>query len=185
MSRTPVSSLRYKFSVPEGDDDVVQWLKAQHSLSISIRQLIKSAVRNYGVRDLFSIPSSELLATCGAQPPVQVSPPTDEEKYEAFAEEHPEFARIAAERAMRVAQAQVQSQQAAQPQQPVYAAPQPQAPVQPPVQAPVQPAYQPPVQQAPAQPQVAPQAAPVQTPPPPPGVRTDSDGFIDPESFFN
>lgn len=184
MSRTPVSSLRYKFSVPEGDDDVVQWLKAQHSLSISIRQLIKSAVRNYGVRDLFSIPSSELLATCGAQPPVQVSPPTDEEKYEAFAEEHPEFARIAAERAMRVAQAQVQSQQAqqaAQPQQPVYAAPQPQAPAQPPVQAPVQPAYQPPVQQAPAQPQ----AAPVQTPPPPPGVRTDSDGFIDPESFFN
>ena len=47
---------RYRFSVPEDDKSVTEWIGKQNSLSTSIRQLIKDAIRKYGQQDITCLP---------------------------------------------------------------------------------------------------------------------------------
>lgn len=47
---------RYRFSVPDDDISVVQWLENQHSISMSMRLLIRDAIRSTGLQDVTCIP---------------------------------------------------------------------------------------------------------------------------------
>lgn len=58
-------SVTFRISVPKADTDVISWLSRQYSMSLSIRQLIKQAVGEYGMRDLFCIPVDEMEAKRG------------------------------------------------------------------------------------------------------------------------
>lgn len=47
---------RYRFSVPDDDISVVRWLENQHSISMSMRLLIRDAIRSTGLQDVTCIP---------------------------------------------------------------------------------------------------------------------------------
>lgn len=47
---------RYRFSVPKADVSVDNWIKAQSNLSYSLRELIKSHIREHGITDATCIP---------------------------------------------------------------------------------------------------------------------------------
>lgn len=47
---------RYRFSVPDDDVSVVRWLENQHSISMSMRLLIRDAIRSTGLQDVTCIP---------------------------------------------------------------------------------------------------------------------------------
>lgn len=47
---------RYRFSVPDDDISVVRWLENQHSISMSMRLLIRDAIRSTGLQDVTCTP---------------------------------------------------------------------------------------------------------------------------------
>lgn len=51
-TKRAVESRRYRFSVPENDELVHEWLAAQADPSHSLRILIQRAVQNDGIRDI-------------------------------------------------------------------------------------------------------------------------------------
>lgn len=44
---------RVRFTVPEGDNEVIKWLKSQDNASISLRMLIRDAINQIGYSDYF------------------------------------------------------------------------------------------------------------------------------------
>ena len=55
------SSKRYRISVPLDDVSVIEWMSCQHSLSMSLRQLVKAAIEVNGMRDYFASDSGEVV----------------------------------------------------------------------------------------------------------------------------
>lgn len=55
------SPKRYRISVPLDDVSVIEWMSCQHSLSLSLRQLIKAAIEVNGMRDYFASDSGEVV----------------------------------------------------------------------------------------------------------------------------
>lgn len=49
-------AIRYRFSVPEDDVSVVQWLKNQNNISSSLRTLVRDAIRSTGMQDVTCVP---------------------------------------------------------------------------------------------------------------------------------
>lgn len=47
---------RFRFSVPSDDISVIQWLGNQHSISNSVRALIRDAIRSTGLQDVTCMP---------------------------------------------------------------------------------------------------------------------------------
>lgn len=70
MKNQKPGSRRYRFSVPDADESVIEWVQVQSNLSYSIRTLIKDYVSRRGYSD----------ATCGQ--PGRKSPgrPTNEQR---------------------------------------------------------------------------------------------------------
>lgn len=58
MAKQPskVKYARYSFTVPENDSDVLAWLAAQNNVSISLRAIIKDAIKRDGNIDVFCKP---------------------------------------------------------------------------------------------------------------------------------
>lgn len=61
---------RYRFSVPDKDTIVRDWIEAQDHLSMSLRLLIKEDVLNHGLVDV----TCRLLAGMGSDPPAKRRP---------------------------------------------------------------------------------------------------------------
>lgn len=57
----PESFKRYRFSVPNADESVTQWIEAQSNLSHSIRELIKMAIRCNGYSDVSCYPVRQVV----------------------------------------------------------------------------------------------------------------------------
>lgn len=55
------SPKRYRISVPLDDASVIEWMSCQHSLSLSLRQLVKAAIEVNGMRDYFASGSGEVV----------------------------------------------------------------------------------------------------------------------------
>lgn len=55
------SPKRYRISVPLDDVSVIEWMNCQHSLSLSLRQLVKAAIEVNGMRDYFASGSGEVV----------------------------------------------------------------------------------------------------------------------------
>lgn len=55
------SPKRYRISVPLDDESVIEWMSCQHSLSLSLRQLVKAAIEVNGMRDYFASGSGEVV----------------------------------------------------------------------------------------------------------------------------
>lgn len=70
MKNQKPGSKRYRFSVPDADESVIEWIQVQSNLSYSVRTLIKDYVSRRGYTD----------ATCGQ--PGRKSPgrPTNEQR---------------------------------------------------------------------------------------------------------
>ncbi len=66
-----VEHKRYRFSVPNADESVNQWIDAQGNLSHSLRELIKDYIRKYGITDATCMPV-EQQARIG-RPPKRLS----------------------------------------------------------------------------------------------------------------
>ena len=77
MSRKAAQTSRYRFTVPDSDTDVVNWIAAQENLSTSLRVLIKQSVQRDGLVDIFCKPVANPGITAG-RPPKQVVTPQAE-----------------------------------------------------------------------------------------------------------
>ena len=64
MSTTKVSQRkndkRYRVSVPEDDESVIEWIESQHNISMSVRQLIHESIVKNGYSDIFCKPIGSL-----------------------------------------------------------------------------------------------------------------------------
>lgn len=80
-------SRRYRISIPLDDPDVVEWLDAQRSISMSLRVLIHSALLQTGIRDYFST-GTDIPPTRGRGRPrgSKNKPKTDEDMMRAVQE---------------------------------------------------------------------------------------------------
>lgn len=68
--------VRFRFSVPRMDQDVLAWAQAQANLSISLRALIRDSIRTHGVVDATCLPVTPARAsTEAAVPAAPVSEP--------------------------------------------------------------------------------------------------------------
>lgn len=68
--------VRFRFSVPRMDQDVLAWAKAQANLSISLRSLIRDSIRTHGVVDATCLPVTPARAPSeAAEPAAPVSEP--------------------------------------------------------------------------------------------------------------
>lgn len=76
---------RYRFSVPDDDISVVRWLENQHSISMSMRLLIRDAIRSTGLQDVTCIPV-EQYAKRGRPSNAELAARERTEKNEAPAE---------------------------------------------------------------------------------------------------
>ncbi len=56
---------QFHFTVPSDDTDVLKWIEEQNKLTISIRLVIKDAIKKYGFGDVFSVPVSNPGVTAG------------------------------------------------------------------------------------------------------------------------
>jgi hypothetical protein len=79
------SSKRYRISVPLDDVSVIEWMSCQHSLSMSLRQLVKAAIEVNGMRDYFASDSGEVVRKPRRGRPPKVLTETYEDE-EVFAE---------------------------------------------------------------------------------------------------
>lgn len=80
------SPKRYRISVPLDDKSVIEWMSCQHSLSLSLRQLVKAAIEVNGMRDYFASDSGEVV-----QKPRRGRPPKAlSENYEEASVSSPE-----------------------------------------------------------------------------------------------
>lgn len=52
---------RYRISIPLDDASAIEWMNCQHSLSLSIRQLVKAAIEVNGMRDYFASDLGEVV----------------------------------------------------------------------------------------------------------------------------
>lgn len=83
------SPKRYRISVPLDDESVIEWMSCQHSLSLSLRQLVKAAIEVNGMRDYFASGSGEVVQKPRrGRPPKALSEVYEEE--EPFIEAEPE-----------------------------------------------------------------------------------------------
>lgn len=55
--------VRFRFSVPRMDQDVLAWAQAQANLSISLRALIRDSIRTHGVVDATCLPVTPVRAS--------------------------------------------------------------------------------------------------------------------------
>lgn len=53
MAKTAKPHKTFHISVPESDHEIMEWLSKQYNQSSSVRELIRSACREYGMVDLF------------------------------------------------------------------------------------------------------------------------------------
>lgn len=60
-TKLPENFKRYRFSVPNADTSVTQWIEAQSNLSYSIRELIKTAIRCNGFTDVSCYPVRQIV----------------------------------------------------------------------------------------------------------------------------
>ena len=60
-TKVPENFKRYRFSVPNADISVTQWIEAQSNLSYSIRELIKTAIRCNGFTDVSCYPVRQIV----------------------------------------------------------------------------------------------------------------------------
>lgn len=51
---------RFRVTVPADDESVIEWLDCQHSVSMSLRMLVRAAIEAYGMRDYFATESGEI-----------------------------------------------------------------------------------------------------------------------------
>lgn len=51
---------RFRVTVPADDAAVIQWLDCQHSVSMSLRMLVRAAIEEKGMRDYFATESGEI-----------------------------------------------------------------------------------------------------------------------------
>lgn len=51
---------RFRVTVPADDESVIEWLNCQHSVSMSLRMLVRAAIEAYGMRDYFATESGEI-----------------------------------------------------------------------------------------------------------------------------
>lgn len=51
---------RFRVTVPADDASVIEWLDCQHSVSMSLRMLVRAAIEAYGMRDYFATESGEI-----------------------------------------------------------------------------------------------------------------------------
>ena len=51
---------RFRVTVPADDVAVIQWLDCQHSVSMSLRMLVRAAIEEKGMRDYFATESGEI-----------------------------------------------------------------------------------------------------------------------------
>lgn len=53
--------VRFRVSVPDDDKATLAWLRNQHTVSLSLRTIIKEAIATHGMGDLFSseLPTEE------------------------------------------------------------------------------------------------------------------------------
>lgn len=56
MATKKPTPTRYRFSVPDEDVSVTEWIKNQNSLSSSVRMLIRDAIRKNGTKDVTCLP---------------------------------------------------------------------------------------------------------------------------------
>lgn len=84
-------SRRFRLTVPADDVAVIEWLERQHSVSMSVRMLVRRAIAEGGMRDYFATESDEIVQRprrgrpAGKTQPKAVDAPTDsavEEKSE-------------------------------------------------------------------------------------------------------
>lgn len=75
MGRKPIEGYRYRLTVPNADQDVINWIKCQDNVSVSLRVLIQEAVGRYGMKDVFcnrsvhmGLMGSRFAAVQAAQP---------------------------------------------------------------------------------------------------------------------
>lgn len=52
---------RFRVTVPVDDAAVIQWLDCQHSVSMSLRMLVRAAIEEKGMRDYFATESGEIM----------------------------------------------------------------------------------------------------------------------------
>lgn len=62
--------MRIRVNVPADDEAVVEWLNLQHDRSLSIRMIIRDAIRRYGMKDFFATSTDSIRksATPGPKP---------------------------------------------------------------------------------------------------------------------
>lgn len=85
---------RYRISVPLDDVSVIEWMSCQHSLSLSLRQLVKAAIEVNGMRDYFASDSGEVVQKPRrGRPPKVLTEAYDDE--ETFADTKPEAPAVA------------------------------------------------------------------------------------------
>lgn len=58
--------VRFRFSVPKADQDVLAWAEEQANLSISLRTLIRDSIRTHGIVDATCLPVVVTAATDNA-----------------------------------------------------------------------------------------------------------------------
>lgn len=88
------SPKRYRISVPLDDVSVIEWMSCQHSLSLSLRQLVKAAIEVNGMRDYFASDSGEVVQKPRrGRPPKALSEAYDDEV--AFTDTKPEAPAVA------------------------------------------------------------------------------------------
>lgn len=188
--KVPDNFKRYRFSVPNADMSVIQWIAAQSNLSFSIRELIKTAIRCNGFSDVSCYPVRQILMEV---PMHQIPPGTGYPMEYALLAQGQGFAQAqqaiqppVSQSAQMAAPAAgtISQSPSANPVGPSYPQPAPQpAPVSSPAPQSAQPAAAPPL------PQSAPAAAPPPQPAPPVGQSTygvspdnaPEQTFVDPE----
>ena len=79
MPKTAEPGIRYRFSVPEQDTAVHEWIKNQLNMSMSLRMLIKDDINRNGYSDLTcrvnrEIPKTSDVAVVSDVPPAVVQP---------------------------------------------------------------------------------------------------------------
>lgn len=64
MTKKDSKTVRYHFTAPAADTQIAEWAKHQHSLSISIRLVLKDFIARHGLIDVSCLPIMPLTNDC-------------------------------------------------------------------------------------------------------------------------